>query len=188
MLTFFTRLPGLMLRLADRPYYPGLVALVAASDYFIPGAPSNAIFISSILPRTAQWRTLSVYFAVGCAGGAFLLATLMGLYGEAFVNWVTHSEAAELWARIDALISRFGLFTLAALAVVSAPVRIAVAILALAGYAPLVIAAVVLSGRLVAYPTLAWLVSRFPVLIEKLLIFRPWRHHANVPADAGRQA
>lgn len=173
MLHFFTWLKNQILRFADRPYYPGMVFLVAASDYFIPGSPSNAIFISSILPRPGQWLKLSLYFAFGCALGAYLLALLMGLYGETFVAWVVQTEAAELWQRIDELIALYGFFILAALAVASAPVRIAVAILALAGHAPVVLAVIVLAGRLVAYPTLGWLVSRFPGFVRKLPFFGP---------------
>lgn len=183
MLQFISRLQGLITRFADRPFYPGIVALVAASDYFVPGSPSNAIFVSSILPRSAQWRKLSIYFAFGCALGAFLLATLMGLYGEAFVAWVVQTEAAGLWQSIDELISDYGLLVLAALAVSSAPVRIAVAVLALAGYMPLVIAAIVLAGRLVAYPALAWLVSRFPDLLGKIPVLGPFLHRAKEPAS-----
>lgn len=173
MLRFFSWLQTLVTRFANRPFYPGIVALIGAADYFVPGAPSNAIFISSILPKTAQWLKLSIYFSLGCASGAFLLATLMGLYGDAFVTWVVHSEAGNLWLRIDELIDRFGLLVLALLAISSAPVRIAVAILALSGYMPALIAVIVLAGRLVAYPALAWLVSRAPLLVVKIPILGP---------------
>lgn len=142
--------------------------MVAVSDYFVPGSPSNALFVSSILPRSAQWKTLSLYFSFGCALGAFLLASFMAYYGDSFVAWVMQSEAAGLWQRIDEVVSRHGFLALAVLAVTAAPVRIAVAVLALAGYMPVVIAAVVLAGRLIAYPTLAWMVSRFPDLAGRI--------------------
>ncbi|HET8903568.1 MAG TPA: hypothetical protein VFN16_06195 [Saccharospirillum sp.] len=169
----FTRLKNRIIGLADRPYYPGIVALVAASDYFIPGSPTNAIFISSILPRPAQWLKLSLYFSFGCASGAFVLATLMGIYGEAFVAWVVQSEAGDLWQRFDEMIARYGVLVLAALAVSSAPVRTVVAILALAGTLPIVIAGIVLAGRLVAYPGLAWLVSRCPGFVVRIPFIGP---------------
>lgn len=181
MSNFATRLRNLTVRFADRPYYPGIVALVAASDYFVPGSPSNAIFIGSILPRTSQWRRLSLFFAVGCAAGAFLLATLIGSHGEAFVGWVTQSEAADPWQRLEALIAVYGLVALAALAATSAPVRIAVAILALSGHTPLAIGAIVLAGRLVAYPTLAWLVASSPALISKIPLRQAYLYRPRQP-------
>lgn len=170
MLSIFSRLQRHIAGFADRPFYPSLVAMVGAADYFVPGAPTNAIFISSILPKTAQWLKLSIYFSVGCAFGAFLLGTLMGFYGDAFADWVVQSEAAGLWQRIEALISRYGLLVLSVLSLIAAPVRIAIAILALAGYMPLVLAAIVLAGRLVAYPALAWLVSRAPAMVGRIPI------------------
>ena len=39
----FTRLKNRIISLADRPFYPGIVALVAASDYFIPGSGPASI-------------------------------------------------------------------------------------------------------------------------------------------------
>lgn len=181
------RLSGMqdrIIRLAHRPWYPGLLALVAASDYFVPGAPTNAIFIGSVLPRTDRWRSLSLFFALGCAFGTFLLATLMALTGDAFTAWVAQSEAADVWQRIDHLIARYGLFTLAALALISAPVRIAVAILAMTGYAPWVLAAIVLAGRLVAYPTLAWLVARGPKWIGQTRLLKRLLNRNPPPAQA----
>jgi hypothetical protein len=156
-------------RFADRPSYPLLVAAVAATDYFVPGSPSNTLLVASVLPRPARWRTLGVAFAVGCALGAFLLATLMASIGEPFAAWVNRGEAAELWRRIELFAEAYGLLALAALAVSPFPVRIIVAVLALSGAAPLVLGGIVLSGRLVVYPAIAWLAARVPGVLARLL-------------------
>ncbi|WP_275287350.1 hypothetical protein [Halomonas elongata] len=158
------------LRFADRPYYPAIVSAVGAVDYFLPGAPTNAIFVASLVPRPRQWRRLSVLFALGCAAGAFGLAALIGWYESTFTAWVLRTEAAELWARFDVLVTRYGLGVLAILAVTPAPVRLVVAILAASGYGALSIAMIVLAGRLVAYPGLAWLMVTTP----RLVVRAPW--------------
>lgn len=171
-----SRLKSRLLRFADRPGYPVIVSLVGAADYFVPGAPTNALFIASLAPRPGQWLRLSVHFALGCATGAFALATLLGWYESAFTAWVMRTEAAALWARFDALVDEYGLGLLAALAMTSAPVRLVVAILALSGYWPLLIALIVLAGRLLAYPALAWLVVTAPRLARRLPLLGPWLH------------
>ncbi|MGM0701919.1 MAG: hypothetical protein ACQEUG_05865 [Pseudomonadota bacterium] len=169
-----TRLKRRLLRFADRPYYPAIVSVVGAVDYFLPGAPTNALFIASLAPRPHRWRRLSIHFALGCATGAFGLATLLGWYEATFTTWVMRTEAADLWDRFDALIARYGLGVLAILAVTPAPVRLVVAILALSGYGPLPIASIVMGGRLMAYPALAWLVVTSPRLALKLPLLGPW--------------
>lgn len=158
-------------RSAGRPFYPVLVAAVAATDYVIPGSPSNVILVASVLPRPRRWRVLGVAFAVGCAAGAVLLASALAFLGEPAVAWVREGEAGPLWARIEGYVDAWGLLTLAALAVTPLPTRIAVAVLALAGTAPATLGAVVLAGRLVSYPAVAWLAARAP---EVLARFRPF--------------
>jgi hypothetical protein len=121
-----------------------------------------------VLPRPSRWRTLGVAFALGCALGAFLLAALMGTIGEPFAAWVSRSEAAELWERIEAFAEAYGLLALATLAISPFPVRIAVAVLALGGAAPLALGGIVLAGRLAVYPTIAWLAARVPSVRARL--------------------
>ncbi len=149
-------------RSADRPAYPVLVGAVAAADYFVPGAPSNAVLVAAVLPRPARWRALGLAFAVGDAIGATLLATIVVLVGDPVAAWIGGAEAAPLWTRTAGYVEAYGLFALAALAVTPLPARIATAVLALAGTPPLLIGAVVLAGRLVAYPAVAFVAARAP--------------------------
>jgi hypothetical protein len=164
------RLVRLAEQSADRPLYPVLVATVAAVDYLIPGAPTNAVLVASVLPRPARWRRLGVAFAIGDAVGAVALAGAVALVGDPVVVWIQNGEAAVLWGRIAGYVSAYGLLVLAALAITPLPARIATAVLALAGTAPLVIGLVVLAGRLVSYPAVAYLAARAPKLLFR---FRP---------------
>lgn len=167
-------------RFADRPFYPALVAAVAATDYVVPGSPSNVILVASVLPRPERWRVLGVAFAVGCAAGAVLLASLLAYLGEPATAWVREGEAGPLWGRIAGYVDAWGLLALAGLAVTPLPTRIAVAVLALAGTAPLLLGAIVLGGRLVSYPAVAWLAARAPGTLARLRPFA-WlapRHRA----------
>lgn len=157
-------------RFAGRPIYPALLAGVAAADYFVPGAPSNAILAAAVQPRPERWKTLGVAFALGGALGALLLGAFLGTFGDPVVAWVRRSEASGLWARIEGSVDEYGLLALAALSVVALPVRIAVAVLALAGTSPVVLGGVVLAGRLVAYPGVAWIAGRGPRILA-----RRWR-------------
>ena len=181
MRSLFRRFVRFTERSADRPGYPVLVAAVAAADYLVPGAPSNAMLVASVLPRPGRWRRLGVAFAVGDAVGAVALAGAVSLVGEPAIAWIQDGEAADLWGRIAGYVAAYGLWVLAALAVTPLPARIATAALALTGTAPLVIGAVVLAGRLVSYPAVAYLAARAPAA---LLRFRPlarWVHSRSSP-------
>lgn len=166
-----TRLSRLLLvleRFAGRPLYPGLVAAVAAADYFVPGCPSNLVLAASVLPRPNRWRSIGVAFAVGCALGAFLLASVVASFGEPLLAWVQESSAAGAWQRIEELVHAYGLIAVGVLAFTPLPARIAVAVLALAGAAPLLLGGIVLAGRLVVYPAMAWAVARTPHLLLRI--------------------
>lgn len=185
MPTRLQRLLAVLQRVASRRFYPGVVAAIATADYFVPGAPTNALLAASVLPRPDRWRILGIAFAIGCAVGAFLLATLLGVFGEPLVVWVRGSEGAALWHRIETFVNAYGLFALAALAVSPFPVRIAVSVLALTGSAPLLLGGIVLAGRLVIYPIVAWLAARAP---HRLMRFRPFARVLRpiAPHDAPR--
>lgn len=172
MSTRLSRLLGTLERFASRPWYPGLIAVVAATDYFIPGSPSNSVLVASVLPRPDRWRAIGIAFAVGCALGAFLLAMLMSTFGEPFVAWIRQSEAAGLWLRLEGIVAAYGLLALAVLAISPFPVRIVVALLALAGTAPVLLSAIVLTGRLAIYPTIAWLAARAPQAVMRLPVIK----------------
>lgn len=170
MRSLFQRLVRFAERFADRPGYPVIVGAVATADYLVPGAPSNATLVAAVLPRPARWRRLGVAFAVGDAVGAVILAVAVALVGQPVVAWIQEGEAASLWDRIAEYVAAYGLLVLGALAVTPLPARIATAVLALAGTAPLVIGLVVLAGRLVSYPAVAYVAAQAPA---RLMKFKP---------------
>ena len=156
-------------RFAGRPIYPALLASVAAADYFIPGAPTNALLAAAVQPRPDRWKVLGIAFAVGDALGALLLATLLGRFGGPVVEWVHRSEAAGLWMRIEGAVDAYGLLVLAGLAAAALPARIAVAVLALAGTPPWLLGGIVLLGRVGAYPGVAWIAGCGPRVLARRL-------------------
>jgi multidrug transporter EmrE-like cation transporter len=182
MTSLTARVSRALERFAGRPVYPALLAGVAAADYFVPGAPSNAILVAAVQPRPDRWKTLGIAFAAGGAFGALLLATLLERLGPPIVAWVQRSEAADLWARIAGAVDAYGLLVLATLAATALPVRIAVAVLALGGTAPWLLGGIVLLGRLVAYPAVAWMAGP-----GTRVLARRWRggHRAPAPDPAG---
>ena len=151
--------------------------MIAALDYLVPGAPTNAFLVASVLPRPSQWRRLGVAFAIGDALGALLLASAIAVVGGPVIAWIQGSEAADLWIRIAGYVDAYGLLTLAALAVSPFPARISTAILALAGTPLALIGGTVLLGRLVAYPTLAVLAARVPSLLLRIRPLARWVQH-----------
>lgn len=168
MRSLASRLVRFAERSAYRPVYPALVGAVAAVDYLVPGAPTNAVLVAAVLPRPARWRRLGLAFAVGDAVGAVALASAVAFVGDPVVAWIQGGEAAELWGRIAGYVEAYGLWVLAALAVTPLPARIATAVLALAGTSPLVIGLVVLAGRLVSYPAVAYVAARAPGVLIRI--------------------
>lgn len=186
MFSPFSKLVQRTSRFAGQPGYPALGGAIAAADYLIPGAPTNAILVASVLPRPARWRRVGIAFALGDAAGAVILATLMSLFGEPIAAWAREGEPGPLWARIESYVSAYGLLTLAALAVTPLPTRIATAALALTGTSPLTIGLVVLAGRLVAYPAMAYLAARAPsALLRFYPVARWWARHVESARTAG---
>lgn len=167
MSKLYLRLRDALQAFSGRRFYPALVGAVALADYFIPGSPSNTLLVASVLPNVRRWRVLGAAFAIGCAGGATLLAILLAGFGQPLAEWVSNSEAGPLWQRIEALVSTYGLFALAGLAISPFPVRIAVAVLALAGFPPLLLGGMVLAGRVPVYLLIAWLAARAPDLLAR---------------------
>ncbi|MEL6614934.1 MAG: hypothetical protein AAFQ43_04315 [Bacteroidota bacterium] len=169
-----SRLTRFAQRSADRPAYPALIGSIAAVDYLLPGAPTNALLVASVLPRPARWRVLGVSFAIGDAIGAMGLAALIGFAGDPIIAWIQGGEAADLWARIAGFVDVYGLLTLAALSISPLPARIATAVLGMLGTPVLLIGGIVLAGRLVAYPAVAYLAARAPVALRRLPLARTW--------------
>jgi hypothetical protein len=87
-------------RFADHPIYPFIAGLIAALDYLVPGAPTNAFLVASVLPRRSQWGRLGVAFAIGDAIGALVLASAIVIAGGPVVAWIQGGEAADLWGQI----------------------------------------------------------------------------------------
>lgn len=164
----YSSLLAALRRSADRPFYPVVAGGVAFADYFVPGSPSNTLLVASVLPNPRRWAVLGLTFAIGCAGGAFALAVLLGSFGDPVVEWIAASEGAGLWRRIEGFVEAYGLLALAGLALSPFPVRIAVAVLALAGFSPLLLGAIVLGGRLPLYALIAWLAARAPGVLARL--------------------
>lgn len=189
MSSFLIRLLRWTQRFAGHPVYPVIAGMVAALDYLVPGAPTNAFLVASVLPRRSQWRRLGVAFAIGDAIGALLLASAIAGMGGPVIAWIQGSEAADLWIRIAGYVDAYGLLTLAALAVSPFPARIATAILALTGTPLVLIGGTVLLGRLVAYPTLAFLAARVPSLLLRIRPLARWvqRYQEHVRKGQRRQ-
>lgn len=178
-----SRLARFAERSADRPAYPALVGTVAAVDYLVPGAPTNAVLVAAVLPRPARWRRLGVAFAVGDAVGAVALAGVVALVGDPVAAWIQEGEGAALWDRVAGYVAAYGLLVLGALAVTPLPARIATAALALAGTAPLAIGLVVLAGRLVSYPAVAYVAARAPAWLATFKPLARWLRPRS-PLDA----
>ena len=103
--------------------------------------------------KPARWAVLALTFAVASAAGAGLIALAVQTLAPGAASWLTANVEAA--GTVFELVGAYGLWGLAALALLPAPPRTGVLLCAVAGVPPFGIAASALLGRLVAASAIA---------------------------------
>lgn len=155
----------------DRPGFWLSAAAVSAGDFFAPILPTQSLLVAATLLRPTRWRRTATAFVVGGALGGTALAFALQRLGLPLLDAI----ASDGWQSIRSFLRTHGALGLFLLTALPWPMRSGVVACALGGVPLLHIAAALLAGRAIAFPTLAWLVSRSPHWLERFAAIRRLR-------------
>lgn len=159
-------------RCSARPWFLPAGGFVAAADFFLPILPTQSLLIASTLLHPARWLRVGFWFLVGGVLGGAILAAVVDTWGQVIAGWLLGDAMQGAgWRRTQELVQRHGAWALFALALAPWPVRTGVAVCAFAGVPWPQIVLALLAGRAVAFPGLAFLVSRSPPWLARLRFF-----------------
>jgi membrane protein YqaA with SNARE-associated domain len=154
---------------ADRPWYPLLIALLAALDSFLVIIPSDGILIASCMLVPKRWFIFGLSISIGSTIGAVLLGALVQTKGLPWIlEYYPGVVQTDMWTWTEKFFDEYGLllvFGIGASPLTQQPVII------LAGLAstPLyILGAILFVGRILKYSLMAYLGSHSPKLLKKL--------------------
>lgn len=158
-----------VLQFVNRPWFPALVAVLAAVDLIILIIPTDLFLISAVMGQTRRWLSIGITIAIGSTIGALILALAIK-YDQEWIHQtfpkIFHSSN---WEYAESLIERFGIYATFIAAIGPLPLQPFVIIGALS--TKLSLQAMILSifvGRTAKFILFAWLASHAPRYLEKL--------------------
>jgi len=152
----------------DRPWYPYLVALLAAVDMFVLVIPTDGLLVSAVLLRPKRWARTFLIVTTGSALGALLLAWLFQHGVSAVTDKLVPLIFGAAWNDTEAFAQSHGALALALVAASPFPQAPAVVLAALADMPLSAIFLACWLGRGAKYALFAWSASHAPKLVLRL--------------------
>lgn len=153
-------------------WLPAPLTAFPAADFVVPVMPNQLLLIGLSMLVPARWPVFALAFALGTAmaGGAIAL----GLQSAGFElsRFVSADEAGSGVTQAVGQFERFGLWFLAAVALLPWTPRLTVVACALAGFAPLAIFATLLMARIVPCVLLGLVGAHGPGLAARVPLVR----------------
>lgn len=166
-----SRWTGWVRRHSGRRWSVPCAAGITTLDAVLPLVPTQSLLIALACLHPRRWLRTGLWFALGGVLGGIVLAGAVGVLG------VDHFAAARAgdgagsdgWHAVATTwIRAWGPWALALLALLPLPVRTAIIVCAVGGVPLPAIALALAAGRVVAFPGLAWLVTRRPAWLARL--------------------
>jgi hypothetical protein len=153
---------------AGRPWFLPAVSLFPLTDYVLPFLPNQMLLVALSILQPRRWWVFAMTFVIATALGALLTAYAIEAIGPWVLdNLVGGAPEQGVVANVLHLVEDYGLWALAALAMLPWPPRTGVIVCALAGLpAPLIGLAVAL-GRVVPAGAYTLVGSRSPHLLRR---------------------
>lgn len=137
-------------RHAHRPGFLPALSIFPLTDYVLPFLPNQLLLLVFAVLMPRRWWLLALTFIAATAVGAFLTAWAVQSWGPALLQALFGGPPEDTaYGQIALLVERYGLWALAALALLPWPPRAGVLVCSLVGLSPLAIAAAVALGRVV---------------------------------------
>lgn len=164
----FERGRKFVLRFVNRPWYPAMIAFLAALDFFIVVVPTDLFLISAVFGRPRRWLPISLTIALGSTLGAVILAYVLDYDQELIHRAFPSVFASSQWAYAERLIEEYGIYAIFFAAVGPLPIQPFVLVGALSAHLSLEgLAISVAAGRVIKFSLFGWIASHAPRLLEK---------------------
>jgi membrane protein YqaA with SNARE-associated domain len=164
-----TRVIRALSRFAATPWYPLLVAALAAADAYIFFVPIEVLLTPAVLAHRRRWALTAFWITLGSAIGAASFSWLTTRYGRPFLDSAFSGvTSGKAWEDSERYIQRHGGLGLALISLSPFPQHPAVAVAGLARMNALVVFAAVFAGRFVKYVAIAWALVKAPKLARRL--------------------
>ena len=156
-------------KFTDRIWYSYLIGILAFLDSFLVFIPTDSIMISSVLLKPKKWVNYAFFTSIGSTIGALLLFYIVESYGLPWLLDVYPGlNRGDIWVWSEVFFKKYGLFLVFFVAVTPLFQQPAVILASLAHTPFLVMLAVIFSGRIIKYLTMAYISSHSPRLFSKL--------------------
>ncbi len=154
-------------RYLDRPWYPLLLAALAAVDQIIFVIPTDGLTVAAILATPRRWVQYAIAATIGNLIGCGILAE--GVYQNA--DWL-HERLGTLmesgwWSTVEHFVQSNGSWSIALGAISPLPLQFWVIVPALAGMPATELFPALLIGRFVRFVALCWIASHAPKLLSR---------------------
>lgn len=149
----------------QRPYAIWSMSAASTLDGVLPMMPAEFMALALMILQPRRVILIALVFTMSAAVSAGLLAALVSGIAQAtsWPSWLEIERQGAAWAQAVSLIRAWGAPALAMAAVFPDSPRTAIAVAALAGFAPISITGFVLAGKLMLYGLLAVAVRYIPM-------------------------
>lgn len=149
----------------QRPYAIWSMSAASTLDGVLPMMPAEFMALALMIMQPRRVIQIAFVFTMSAAVSAGLLAALVSGIAQAtsWPGWLEIERQGAAWTQAVSLIRAWGASALAMAAVFPDSPRTAVAVAALAGFAPISITGLVLAGKLMLYGLLAAAVRYIPM-------------------------
>ena len=155
---------------AGRPWFLPAVSVFPLTDYVLPFLPNQLLLVVLSVFHPTRWRAFAATFVLATGIGALLTALIVQASAGPWLLEFVFRGGPEASTARDVLraIERYGLFALAALALLPWPPRTGVLVCAIAGLSPLGIGLAVGLGRIVPACAYALIGAKSPHLLKRV--------------------
>jgi membrane protein YqaA with SNARE-associated domain len=162
----FSRLTRIQ-RYLDRPWYPLLLAGLAALDLIVVVIPIDGLTVAAVLAAPRRWLQYAIAAATGNILGCGVLAQAVyqnaGWIHDRLASWMDSSA----WASVEHFIQSNGSWSIALGALSPIPLQLWVIVPALAKMPAQELFFALLAGRFVRSVALCWVASHTPRLLSR---------------------
>lgn len=157
-----------MLRFAARPWYPAMIAFLAAIDLFIVVVPTDIFLVSAVLGQPRRWIAIALTVALGSTVGATLVTLLIHYESDLIMQAFPALFQSTHWGNVEKYIQSYGIYAIFFGAAGPLPLQPFVIVGALSKMPVLELALAMFTGRAAKFLLISWCTSHAPKFLDKI--------------------